>query len=156
MFPQNSVTFLSPENTFKVSRRSKTKLRVEPCLSYGFYCYNGSTVTKRQVGEERVYFTDTYTSESVIEEVRVEPQARTLEEELSRSHERTLIGLASSSWLPQPAFLTLSRTTGPGWHHSRLDPLINQQSITTHWTTGNLDETISQLRLLSPDNSSLC
>jgi len=114
MFPQNSVTFLSPENTFKVSRRSKTKLRVEPCLSYGFYCYNGSTVTKRQVGEERVYLA--YTSKYIVHHRKKSGQKFkqdwNLEGEVdAETTEGLLTGLLP---LTYPVYLIEPRTTSPG------------------------------------------
>jgi hypothetical protein len=83
-------------------------MRVTPCLSQGFYsCTN--IMTKKQVGEERVYSAYTSTLLSISKEVRTGTQAR---QKLMQKPWRDIL-----YWLASPGLLSLlsyrTETTSP-------------------------------------------
>jgi hypothetical protein len=72
------------------------------CLSQGFYSY--TNMTKKQVGEERVYSTYTSTLLFITKEVRTGTQAGQEAGANAEDMEGCYL-LAGFPWLAQPAFL---------------------------------------------------
>ncbi|MGQ7357441.1 hypothetical protein ACTGZM_10805, partial [Streptococcus suis] len=85
------------------SRHSWTQLSVSCCLSQGFYSYI-NIMTKKQVGEERVYSAYISTLLFVTKEVRTGTQAGQEAGADAEAMEGCSL-LACFPWLAQPAFL---------------------------------------------------